>query len=116
MRTYTASGIVLRRIDLGEKDRILTVFAKEHGKALCSRQRLARPGSRLSGASEPFTYSKMFLATGRDLDVFEPGDVRNAFPTSRRPWRQLLMPSTCSNWLTASPRSASPTPSSSTPS
>jgi recombinational DNA repair protein (RecF pathway) len=28
MKTYTADGIVLRRIDLGEKDRILTVYAK----------------------------------------------------------------------------------------
>ena len=32
MRTYTASSIVLRRIDLGEKDRILTAYTRERGK------------------------------------------------------------------------------------
>ena len=80
MRTYTASGIVLRRIDLGEKDRILTVFTKEHGKLSAVAKGSRRPGSRLSGASEPFTYSKMFLATGRDLDVLSQAEVKESFP------------------------------------
>ena len=80
MRTYTASGIVLRRIDLGEKDRILTVFTKEHGKLSAVAKGSRRPGSRLSGASEPFTHSRMFLATGRDLDVLSQADVKESFP------------------------------------
>lgn len=80
MRTYAASGIVLRRIDLGEKDRILTVFTKEHGKLSAVAKGSRRPGSRLSGASEPFTCSKMFLASGRDLDVLSQADVKESFP------------------------------------
>ena len=32
MPTYSDEGIVLRRIDYGESDRILTVLTLEHGK------------------------------------------------------------------------------------
>lgn len=80
MRTYTANGIVLRRIDLGEKDRILTVYTREQGKLSAVAKGSRRPGSKLAGSSEPFTYSKMFLSTGRDLDVLTQADIKESFP------------------------------------
>jgi len=80
MRTYAANGIVLRRIDLGEKDRILTIYTKELGKLGAVAKGSRRPGSKLAAASEPFTYSKMLLATGRDLDVLTQADIRESFP------------------------------------
>lgn len=84
MRTYSASGIVLRRIDLGEKDRILTIYTRELGKLSAVAKGARRPGSKLSGASEPFTYSKMFLAKGKDLDVLTQADIRESFPNVKR--------------------------------
>lgn len=83
MRTYAASGIVLRRIDLGEKDRILTVYSKEHGKLGAVAKGARRPGSKLAAASEPLTYSRMLLATGRDLDVLSQAEIRESFPNVR---------------------------------
>ncbi len=80
MRTYSANVIVLRRIDLGEKDRILTLYTREHGKLSAVAKGSRRPGSKLAGASEPFTYSKMFLATGKDLDVLTQADIKESFP------------------------------------
>lgn len=83
MRTYSASGIVLRRIDLGEKDRILTIYTKELGKLSAVAKGARRPGSKLSGASEPFTYSRMLLSTGRDLDVLTQAEIRESFPNAK---------------------------------
>ena len=80
MRTYAASAIVLRRIDLGEKDRILTVLSREHGKLSAVAKGARRPGSKLGGASEPFTYLKMLLSSGRDLDVLSQAEIRESFP------------------------------------
>ena len=80
MRTYSASAIVLKRIDLGEKDRILTLFTREHGKLSAVAKGCRRPGSKLGGASEPFTYAKMFLSTGRDLDVLTQAEIKESFP------------------------------------
>jgi len=83
MRTYAASGIVLRRIDLGEKDRILTILTKELGKLSAVAKGSRRPGSKLGGASEPFTCSKMLLASGRELDVLSQAEIKESFPNTR---------------------------------
>lgn len=80
MRSYSASAIVLRRIDLGEKDRILTLFTREHGKLSAVAKGSRRPGSKLGGASEPFTYSRMMLSSGRDLDVLSQAEIKESFP------------------------------------
>lgn len=80
MRTYTANAIVLKRIDLGEKDRILTVYTREMGKLSAVAKGSRRPGSKLAGTSEPFTFSKMFLATGRELDVLTQAEIKESFP------------------------------------
>ncbi len=81
MRAYAANGIILRRIDLGEKDRILCIFSKEHGKLDAVAKGARRPGSRLSAASEPFTYCKMLLAAGRNLDILSQAEIRESFPS-----------------------------------
>ncbi len=83
MRTYTASAIVLRRIDLGEKDRILTILSREHGKLSAVAKGCRRPGSKLSGASEPLTYCKMFMSSGRDLDVITQAEIKESFPNAK---------------------------------
>lgn len=83
MRTYSATAIVLRRIDLGDKDRIITVYSKEHGKLSAVAKGARRPGSKLAGTCEPLTYARMFLSRGRELDVLSQSDIRESFPTLR---------------------------------
>ncbi len=80
MKTYSASSIVLSRTDLGEKDRILTLYTREYGKLSAVSKGCRRPGSKLSGASEPFTFIKMLASRGRDLDTISQADVRESFP------------------------------------
>ncbi len=87
MRTYSANAIVLGRRDLGEKDRILTVYTRELGKLSAVAKGSRKPGSKLGGASEPFTYSKMLLATGRDLDVVSQAEIKESFPNAKRDLR-----------------------------
>ncbi|NLN74702.1 MAG: DNA repair protein RecO [Armatimonadetes bacterium] len=83
MRTYSANGIVLRRIDLGEKDRILTIFTREYGKLSAVAKGSRRPGGRFGSVSEPFTYSKLMLSSGRDLDVLSQCEIKESFPHIR---------------------------------
>ena len=83
MRTYSTTAIVLRRIDLGDKDRIITLYAKEHGKLSAVAKGARRPGSKLAGTCEPLTYARMFLSRGRDLDVLSQSDIRESFPGLR---------------------------------
>ncbi|MCC6727992.1 MAG: DNA repair protein RecO [Chthonomonadales bacterium] len=83
MPVYTAAGIVLRRVSLGETDRILTLLTREYGKLGAVAKGSRRAGSRLSGATELFTHSRLLLAVGRSLDIVSQCDIREAFPRLR---------------------------------
>jgi DNA repair protein RecO (recombination protein O) len=82
-RVYKAQAIVLRRISVGETDRILTLFTREYGKLSAIAKGARRSVSRLAAATEPLTFSRVLLAVGQNLDVLTQGEVRAAFPEIR---------------------------------
>lgn len=69
VRLYPAEGVVLRRRDLGEADRILTLFTDRHGKLSVVAKGVRRTQSRLAGHLEPFARTNLLLAKGRNLDI-----------------------------------------------
>lgn len=82
-RVYAAQAIVLRRINLGETDKILTLLTREKGKLNAVAKGARRPTSRLAGATELFGQCRMLLAVGQSLDVVTQVEVRQAFPRLR---------------------------------
>jgi DNA repair protein RecO (recombination protein O) len=68
-RVYKTEGIVLRSMDLGEADRVLTVLTPRLGKLRVIAKGVRRPRSRIGGALEPFTDVQLVLAVGRTFDV-----------------------------------------------
>jgi len=81
MPTYSDEGIVLRRIDYGETDRILTVLTLEHGKIGVIARGVRRSQSRLASRTDLFTRSRMQLARGRgELDVLTQAESVAATP------------------------------------
>jgi DNA repair protein RecO (recombination protein O) len=83
MPVYSADAIVLRRIALGEKDKIVTLLTRQHGKLKAVAKGARRPGNNLAGATELFIYSKMQMAEGRNLDIVTQCDVKAAFTLVR---------------------------------
>lgn len=83
-RVYKAQAIVLRRISVGETDRILTLFTREQGKLSAIAKGARRELSRLAAVTEPLTFSRVLLAVGQNLDVLTQGEIREAFPEIRR--------------------------------
>jgi DNA repair protein RecO (recombination protein O) len=69
MPTYQADAIVLRRLDYGEADRIVTLLTREYGKLAAIAKGARRGKSRVSGSLDLFARSNMMLAKGRNLDV-----------------------------------------------
>ncbi len=63
--SFTDEGIVLRRVDYAEADRILTVLTREHGKVGVIARGARRSGSRLAGRTDLFSRCRMQLAAGR---------------------------------------------------
>jgi DNA repair protein RecO (recombination protein O) len=68
-RLYKTEGIVLRSMDLGEADRVLTVLTPRLGKLRVIAKGIRRPRSRLGGGLEPFSDVHLVMAIGRTFDV-----------------------------------------------
>jgi len=79
--TYQADAIVLRRLDYGEADRILTLLTREYGKLAAIAKGARRGKTRMGASLDLFGRSRMMLARGRNLDVVAQvehrGDVRH---------------------------------------
>lgn len=81
MPVYTTSAIVLRRMNFGETDRIVTLYSREYGK-LGAIAKGARKGlSRFAAATELLAYGRYQLATGRTLDVLSQVEIKESFPS-----------------------------------
>lgn len=66
-------------MDLGEADRIVTLYSRDVGKIRAVARGVRRTTSRSAGHLEPFTLSDVMFAVGRELDVISQADTLEAF-------------------------------------
>jgi len=78
-RTYQTEAIIIRKIKLGEADRIITLFTPHLGKIRAVAKGVRRPKSRMSGHLELLTYSRIDLVHGRNLDTVIGSETINGF-------------------------------------
>lgn len=78
-RLYRTEAIVLRRQNLGEADRILTLYTPDHGKIRAVAKGVRKPASRKAGHVEPFTRVDVLIARGRDLDIVSQAEMLDAY-------------------------------------
>ncbi len=78
MALYKVEGIVLRRRNLGEADRAITVLTRDRGRVTFVARGARRPRSRLGGRLEPATRFRALIAEGRTLDVVSQVEVIEA--------------------------------------
>lgn len=83
MPVYKAEAIVIRRANLGEADRVVTLFTRERGKLSAVAKGARKPRSRFAGRLELFTQMRALLAQGRTLDVVSQVDVIDPFAALR---------------------------------
>src|SRR5205823_2257159 len=78
-RLYRTPAVILKRMDLGEADRIVTLFSRDDGKIRAVAKGVRRTTSRSAGHLEPFTLSDVLFAVGRELDVISQVDTLESF-------------------------------------
>ena len=71
-------AIILRRRDIGEADRLLTVFTRDRGKLNLLAKGVRRAASRKAGHIEPFTYTDLLVAKGANLDLVTQAETIDA--------------------------------------
>lgn len=68
-RAFSTDAIVLKRMDYGEADRILTVVTRRYGKLRLLAKGVRRTQSKLAGHLELFAHAQIMAAKGRNLDI-----------------------------------------------
>jgi len=74
-RSYRTPAIILKRRDLGEADRLVTLLTPFHGKVEAVAKGARRPASTRAGHVELFTRADVLIAKGRDLDILTQAEL-----------------------------------------
>jgi DNA repair protein RecO (recombination protein O) len=70
MHSYKIEGIVLKRINLGESDRIVTLFTRDLGKVAVVARGVRKSTSKRAGSLEPFSLIQANVIVGKgNLDT-----------------------------------------------
>jgi DNA repair protein RecO (recombination protein O) len=83
MATYSATGINVGSFNLGESDKIVTIFTAERGLVRAVAKGARKPGSKIAGRAEPLNVNKLLLSTGRSLDIISQAEGIETFPKLR---------------------------------
>jgi DNA repair protein RecO (recombination protein O) len=74
-RLYRTEAVIVRRMDYGEADRILTLYTPHYGKLRVIAKGVRKMTSRLAGHLELFMRAHLMLATGRTFDVVTSAQI-----------------------------------------
>lgn len=74
-RTYGTPALILRRIDSGEADRLITILTPGRGKLRVTAKGARKLTSRKAGHIELFAHTQLFLARGRTFDVVTQAEL-----------------------------------------
>ncbi len=69
MKTFIIEGIVIKRQNIGEADRILTVFAKNYGKMIVKAIGVRKISSKRSSHIEPLNQTIMAIYKGKGMPI-----------------------------------------------
>ena len=81
---YKTTGIILKRSNLGEADRIITICTNDRGKIRVVAKGVRKTLSKLAGHLELFCLSSLQLAEGRNLDVLTGAQIKQCFTKLRQ--------------------------------
>lgn len=89
MATFRSSALIIKKFDVGEADRILTVFTKDFGKLKVSAKGVRRMTSRKGGSLDLFNEAVLFFSRGRNIDTVTEATTVNSFQPLRKDLRLI---------------------------
>jgi len=91
MGQFKTSAIVIKTLDYGESDRIITLYTSDFGKIKGIAKGAKKSRRRFSNALELFTLSRLIFFDNRELGLvrIEGCDIVNTFPAMREDIRKI---------------------------
>ncbi|MDP2632445.1 MAG: DNA repair protein RecO, partial [Candidatus Curtissbacteria bacterium] len=72
-------GVILKRRNFGEADRILTIYTKDSGKITALAKGVRRPRSKKAGHLEIGNWCKIFIVRGKSIDLLTEVEAKQSF-------------------------------------
>ena len=88
-RLYRTDAVILRRHDIGEADRLLTLHTPDKGKLRVIAKGARKPSSRKAGHLELFMHSSLLIAKGQNLDLITQAETIHGFRALREDLERL---------------------------
>lgn len=83
-QTYTTTGIILKRRDFLENDKLFCLLTKDHGKLEIIAKGTKKITSKLNSYMEPFYLVKVMIAKGKKLDRLANCDLLTSYQNLRK--------------------------------
>src|SRR5262249_22437325 len=83
MATYKVNGINIGSFNLGESDKILTIFTAERGLIRAVAKGARKPGTKVAGRADLLNVNSLLVATGKTLDIITQAYTLETFPRLR---------------------------------
>jgi DNA repair protein RecO (recombination protein O) len=80
---YKTEGVILRTRNLGEADKIVTLFTKARGKVVATARGARRTRNRLLGSTQVFTHGRYLMFEGKSMDTLSQGEIINSYQSLR---------------------------------
>jgi len=89
MPSYSVNAINVGSFNLGESDKIITLFSAERGLIRAVAKGARKPGSKIAGRAEVLAVNKLLLANGRSLDIITQAETIENFKGIRKDLTRL---------------------------
>lgn len=110
MALFKTLGVVVRRRDLGEADRLLTLFTRRFGKVRAVAKGCRRPRSRMAGHLEPLNVAEFLLwsrgrprgghlSPGRGLALVRGAELVESHPVLEKDFRVFVAAQAAAEFL-----------------
>ncbi|PIZ58547.1 DNA repair protein RecO [bacterium (Candidatus Torokbacteria) CG_4_10_14_0_2_um_filter_35_8] len=88
---FKDKGIILKRVNIGEADKILTIFTEHHGKIQTKAKGIRWIKSKFAGHLELFTYARLSLVEGKSLYIITESEGIESFQNIRRSLKKTYL-------------------------
>jgi DNA repair protein RecO (recombination protein O) len=89
MRSFKTEGIVIKRSNYSESDRIVTIFTKQNGKIKIKATGVRKIASRRSPHIEPLNYCIFGLYQGKGMPVLTEVESKECFPLLKKDLKRI---------------------------
>lgn len=87
---FRIEGIVIKRKNFGEADKLLTIFTKNHGKIKVIAKGVRKIKSKKAPHLELFNYISAFVSVGKTFNIITEVITKQSFPNFKKDLERLI--------------------------